>query len=510
MVRPGKAANSELSNDRCPAIGRKRRRSDSARWCAVALLAFAAAPVFATPCEDYPKPSLRYVGDAAGPVRYSVPYPISSLFVLDPAPAPEMKYFGLGVRTTTSETRFRVDGVTWTPQASNPSIRFTGLDVSGTLTNGNYGTSWSSATITFLPAPGGTSPIVKSTPIIDWTLIYQLVKPGLSTNPPSNDWACQWGIGGTSNASSQFFVGTDSVTVGPSTTQRLAMLVSGLRNGTPVQFEEYGPLPGPSLYIQPNLSDGPSGLGGNQAIVFPESGPPTLTSVRSWEALANVPSPVDIQVTLRAPPVVNLAFVSFAQSPFGVRVQKSASFQYLQEAVSREHLGISFAVTDDFDDSVQGAQAALSSYRFAAGGCPADLAQLSHVRAPLPGKITVYLVDQLVDENYNPLAGVACPNQKFIVLPTNSMPSTLVHEIGHVLSLRDEKGDALTIQNLMWASEAKESSRFTDGQVFRMHYSTLSFLAGSGGQPVIPCSRGPETVDPRCPPLATDVWGDTP
>jgi pimeloyl-ACP methyl ester carboxylesterase len=157
----------------------------------------------ATPCDEYPKPTLTFTGNNEGPIPFDVPVPLSSLFTLAPAPVPEMKYFGLGVRVSQFQTSYSIDGGSWSPISNTPTISFAGFDIKGQLTNGNYGTHWSAATITFHPSKDNFE---KAPEVVNigqglgnnsWTLVYQLVKKGLS--PTSDEWGCQWGINNNSN-----------------------------------------------------------------------------------------------------------------------------------------------------------------------------------------------------------------------------------------------------------------------------------------------------------------------
>jgi hypothetical protein len=448
-------------------------------------------------------------------VEFGVPYAINSLFELDPAPAAEMKYFGLAVRTLTSEMRFRVDGVSWTPQASNPSILFAGLDISGQLIGGNYGTPWNAATITFLPLPGSTNLMPEDVLIRDWTLVYQLVKQGL--DPISNDWGCQWGIDESSNLSSSFIVGSDRVSVSPSSAAEVGVWFSGVTDSQQREHTRAGPNRGPTAYF-PDVTASQGTQFGNEVVAFSAGNPPTLVTDVPWKKGID-----KIVVPLRPSASIRISFVLLANA-VGAKTRIENDFMYAARRWTTEKLGFSLVKGDTADRSQDPRAGEFADLIVKSSNCSALRQQIQAAFPAQSGEVTVYYVKTLkrLDASTNvlkTLAGMECPYSgdasngqplggDFILLALDqSDVSALVHELGHALSL--EHVEYVDERNVMAYPARLVGEYLTEGQTFRANFNPDSALIKTYGKTPpsgVRACTGRKT--PGCPDLERRIWPD--
>lgn len=139
-----------------------------------------------------------------------------------------------------------------------------------------------------------------------------------------------------------------------------------------------------------------------------------------------------------------------------------------------------------------------------------------------PDRINVYYVSL---DYYDTWSGYNCfqsgaPNVIFISR-SGSVPTTLAHELGHALNLRNASGhtdpsegnagmESFGEDNLMysWADDQGERDHLSVGQVFRMNWDGESWLnEGNVAQPVRPVidCQDSATVAGACPKLSLDL-----
>ena len=139
-----------------------------------------------------------------------------------------------------------------------------------------------------------------------------------------------------------------------------------------------------------------------------------------------------------------------------------------------------------------------------------------------PERINVYYVPvgyYVTWSGYNCFESGA-PNVIFIS-QSGSVPTTLAHELGHALNLRNASGhtdaaegnagmNSFTEENLMysWADIEGERDHLSIGQAFRMNWDAESWLNEGGvaqpARPVIDCQDSATVAGP-CPKLSLDL-----
>jgi hypothetical protein len=141
------------------------------------------------------------------------------------------------------------------------------------------------------------------------------------------------------------------------------------------------------------------------------------------------------------------------------------------------------------------------------------------------GAFNVYMVES-VDGEFD--RGDSCWTDDSVVVGRDAIWGTILHELSHDLSLRhvdleDWVSQVGGTRNLMH-SESTRRRYLTEGQVFRMHFSTHSGLNGhlASSRPQTPAQNQNQTQDqgpPRdcgnnpganltCPPEQTILWAD--
>jgi hypothetical protein len=209
----------------------------------------------------------------------------------------------------------------------------------------------------------------------------------------------------------------------------------------------------------------------------------------------------------------------------------------------RNRVGIRF-------NAVHFVSAASASDRSVIGAGCANAGGLKSAGLPLfdPTRVNLYVVDTVKElingtvldswRGYNCYEHAA-ENVLYLSVQYRS-PTTLTHEFGHLLGLRDPCGHpghggltsiaGFTPSNIMWSNlsdaEAKAQNHFSLGQAYRMNTDEQSWLnraTGAAGQairsgetrkclsgPPVPTDDCPPVTpakDDPCPPLAADVTG---
>jgi hypothetical protein len=137
----------------------------------------------------------------------------------------------------------------------------------------------------------------------------------------------------------------------------------------------------------------------------------------------------------------------------------------------------------------------------------------------LVNAVNIYVVS---DVNGTPKRGWNCSTTwKTVVVGAKADWTTILHELGHTLSLVDlpmggvawDGDDATAKKNFMY-SDTDETTRefFTEAQIFRVHLNDVSAvhtLSNPNATPVFYCGNiddRAETTIPPCPILKERVW----
>ena len=133
--------------------------------------------------------------------------------------------------------------------------------------------------------------------------------------------------------------------------------------------------------------------------------------------------------------------------------------------------------------------------------------------APVDGTINVYYIDRIIGGFYP--HGVWCAPSTVLLSWEDRTPTTLVHELGHALSLLEpQQGHTDGIagfhsDNVMWSYLATtERSHFSIGQAYRMNLEERSWRNSPAGGPLklptVRCECDPY-ASAKCPVLGADI-----
>lgn len=131
-----------------------------------------------------------------------------------------------------------------------------------------------------------------------------------------------------------------------------------------------------------------------------------------------------------------------------------------------------------------------------------------------PNAMNMYLVRTVDNE---PSSGYRCPVENLAVDGWKTFWTTKLHEVGHMMSLKDARIGSNPEENMMYSMPRRPSTRqyFTEGQVFRMHFNVDSSLntVFRPRDPSLQRDCGNTNADaekavPPCPPLSTVIWDE--
>jgi len=144
--------------------------------------------------------------------------------------------------------------------------------------------------------------------------------------------------------------------------------------------------------------------------------------------------------------------------------------------------------------------------------CSALNRVVSMIGKKKPDAVNMYLVRTVDNE---PTSGYRCPVENLAVDGWATFWTTKLHELGHTMSLRDAGIGKQPQNNVMFSMPQQPATRqyFTEGQVFRMHFTVDSSLNTifSRRDPSLLRDCGRTNADagsavPPCPPLSTLIW----
>ena len=332
--------------------------------------------------------------------------------------------------------------------------------------------------------------------------------PGLP--PDYGTWTVQRGAG------NDFVVLTGQ---GAST----GLWINGLVNS--VQWDHYrvGPKSGSLFDLGANVTRSQV-LFGNEVVAFTDGAPPTVLPNVQWTTSTDF-----VPLTLRSSAPIQLTRILLTSSA-SAGTKAEADLRKAAITWQRERVGFTLdgggtpidlsGIPDAFNSVVTRDPLTLQAV---ANGqdCSAVLSYDAAVRANhlvgAPG-IDIYYVDVAYDLTANGtlevLNGFTCSDgtsQTVIFISMNtSQPETLVHEVGHALSLEHFLTDSA---NVMTCCGVPNRQFLTEGQTFDMSYddqSALYFLYGLIGlQDTRHCLTGASGPQPPgCPRIDFRIWPD--
>ena len=237
-------------------------------------------------------------------------------------------------------------------------------------------------------------------------------------------------------------------------------------------------------------------------------------------------------VAIERPAAIRVSYTVWIAAAGGIDSQVNEEMKLAREIFRREVTGLDLVGT--IATAPTPAASAIVASRNTPLECASVRADLSAVPATFNGStLNVVYVDDILAPAFGAgetsypsgLRGYSCPPSEehgaiILISWAAGLATTLAHELGHTLGLRDDAGhtndrEGFGYTNMMWGGEsidrALARAYFTPGQAFRMNFDTNSWLhrttdaAAPRPKPEQTC--GPPEAGLPCPPLAWDIAG---
>lgn len=295
----------------------------------------------------------------------------------------------------------------------------------------------------------------------------------------------------------------------------VGLLVNGIAQGSQWDHHTIGPTTSSPIDLGTNLTLS-SAANGNELIGFTSNQPPTLLTNIPW-----TPDLDDIQLSFRGTSNVSIKFwIVYRDSarPGAVTRKIVDSLDRVSTVWRTENLGFSPMSAGIVDASSNFTAPLFDSFACWKKGL------LKFLIGYTPGMINVYFVHQIAGAPPGyAVAGTVCSDvaddqgDDFAAVAVAAPVDTLVHEIGHDLSLQHTgtpKGPLppgqFDRENIMWQGSGVLRQYLSEGQTFRSNFnpgSALIFLYKL--LPPIQTRYCPHaSASLACPPIDKRIWND--
>jgi hypothetical protein len=286
---------------------------------------------------------------------------------------------------------------------------------------------------------------------------------------------------------------------------------SGEENGILVDAEDTSTVLSDQSFVSANSTIRPGKLhaaaSSNEVIAFTKFRPVAILSPASWTTGRDVLNlSFDAQITI---PVT----IWIVKGPFND--QKSRAEQHCIDVVAAwnaERMGVALSPGGcEVRDATAAQYASYLDFQCA------EQAQMQTDIGKVPDRINIYFVNKV--ERYSVSSkwyGQSCGATDFVALGSKGNAALLVHEMGHNFSLKHTDDLPDFDETNYMHSDSTSRLYFTEGQLFRAHFSTAGGMSPASGlndvyhaRPGHPTRDCPyNATDEKCPAPSKRIWAD--